>query len=391
MGTAITPKRSGASAAVGAQRLGYIDWLRGLACLGMFEVHAYDAWLGGAARHGKVFFWSQFSGTLPAPLFVFLSGVACALVTDRMRRKGSAERAIAAKMIRRGFEIFALGLLFRVQEFALAWPAAPWTDLARVDVLNLIGLSIVAMGVINWIARTRVASTALGAAAALGVAMATPPLYTTWSPNWLPWYLESYINGVHTFGMPQPWLFPMFPWSAFAFAGLAVGMVLFADWPSKNPAKAVAMLGAGGVVLFCLARALDRNSVRLYASYDYWHTSPNFFLARVAILLMLVLAGFAYCQWGPGRIKFSPLRQMGQTSLLVYWVHIEFVYGKFSILPKSAESVPMATLGLAIIFAAMLLLSIARTRTKGRAAEVWARVRRRAGHLLGAGDVVPEG
>lgn len=391
MGTAITPKRSGASAAVGAQRLGYIDWLRGLACLGMFEVHAYDAWLGGAARHGKVFFWSQFSGTLPAPLFVFLSGMACALVTDRMRRKGVSNSKVAAKMIRRGFEIFALGLLFRVQEFALAWPVAPWTDLGRVDVLNMIGLSIVAMGAICWLAQTRAANAALAAAVAIGVAMATPPLWTTWSPNWLPWYVESYINGVHTLGTPQPWLFPMFPWSAFAFAGLAVGMMLFADWPSKNPATAVVMLGGAGIGLFYLARALDGNSVHLYASYDYWHTSPNFFLSRVAILLMLMLAGFAYCQWGPGRIKFSPLRQMGQTSLLVYWVHIEFVYGKFSILPKAAESVPMATLGLAMIFAAMLLLSIARTRTKGRGAEGWAWIRRRAGHLFGAGDAVPQG
>ncbi|SRR5579875_314006 len=374
----------------GAQRLGYIDWLRGLACLGMFEVHAYDAWLGGAARHGKVFFWSQFSGTLPAPLFVFLSGVACALVTDRMRRKGIPENKIAARMIRRGFEIFALGLLFRVQEFALGWPAAPWTDLARVDVLNMIGLSIVAMGAICWVARTRRANVALAAAMALGVAMLTPPLWTTWRAKWMPWYLESYVNGVHTFGTPQPWLFPMFPWSAFAFAGLAIGMVLFADWPAKNPVKALTLLGAGGVGLFFLSRALDASSMRLYASYDYWHTSPNFFLARVAILLMLMLVGFAYCQWRPGRIAFSPLMQLGQTSLLVYWVHIEFVYGRFSILPKSAESVPMATLGLAILFAAMVLLSMARTRAKGRGGEAWTWVRRRAGQLFGAGEAVPQ-
>lgn len=391
MGSDTTSKRRSALGASKPQRLGYIDWLRGLACLGMFEVHAYDAWLGGAARKGSVFYWSRFSGTLPAPLFVFLSGVACALVTDRMRRKGIAESKIAVRMIRRGFQIFALGLVFRVQEFLLAWPAAPWTDLARVDVLNMIGLSIVAMGAVCWIARTRAANAILAAALALGVAMVTPPLWTTWSPNWLPWYIESYINGVHNLGTPQPWLFPMFPWSAFAFAGLAVGLVLFADWPSKNPAKTATILGAGGVVLFYVARALDGNSVRLYASYDYWHTSPNFFLARLAILLMLMLAGFAYCQWGPGRLKFSPLMQMGQTSLLVYWVHIEFVYGKFSILPKRAESVPMATLGLAIIFVAMLLLSIARTRTKGRGAEVWAWIRRRVGQLFGAGDAVTEG
>lgn len=375
----------------GAQRLGYIDWLRGLACLGMFEVHAYDAWLGGTARQSDFFHWTQFSGTIPAPLFIFLSGVACALVTDRMRRKGIADKRIALRMIRRGCEIFALALVFRLQEFFLAWPNAPWTDLFRVDVLNMIGISIAGMGAVCWIARTRAANAALAAAVSLGIAMATPPLWTTWRPDWLPWWIESYINGVHTMGTPQPWLFPLFPWSAFAFAGLAVGMLLFGDWPAKHPAKAVGVLGAGGVGLFFLAQSLDSSSFQLYASYDYWHTSPNFFLARLAVLLMLMLVGFAYCQWGPGKLKFSPLMQLGQTSLLVYWVHIEFVYGAFSILPKTAESIPMATVGLGMIFVAMLLLSMARTRTKGRGGDAWAWMKRRAGQLFGAEGAVTEG
>ncbi len=71
--------------------------------------------------------------------------------------------------------------------------------------------------------------------------------------------------------------------------------------------------------------------------------------------------------------------QLGQTSLLVYWVHIEFVYGRFSILPKRAMSIPAATLGLLGIFLAMLLLSVGRTRLKGRGAEVLGWFRRLAG------------
>jgi hypothetical protein len=56
--------------------------------------------------------------------------------------------------------------------------------------------------------------------------------------------------------------------------------------------------------------------------------------------------------------------------LLIYWVHIEFVYGRFSILKKRAQSIPMATLGLLIIFVAMVLLSLARKRMKGKGAEI---------------------
>jgi hypothetical protein len=48
---------------------------------------------------------------------------------------------------------------------------------------------------------------------------------------------------------------------------------------------------------------------------------------------------------------------MGQHSLLVYWVHIEFVYGRVHILPRRAESILGATAGLVAITLAMLLLA----------------------------------
>jgi len=357
---------------VRTQRLAYLDWLRGLACLGMFEVHSYDSWLGGATRQSLFFRWSQLTGTIPAPLFIFLSGVTCAFVADNMRRKGFASRAIGRRLIRRGGEVFGLGLLFRAQEFALGWPIAPWTDLFRVDVLNLIGLSIVFIGLVSLAAQNRTAMAFASAGVALAVALVTPMIWSTWRPRWLPWYLESYFNGVHIFNSPQPWLFPIFPWAAFAFAGVAVGIVLFSEWSSRNPGWTMALLGGGGVGLFCLSQWLDAQPLQLCTTYDYWHTSPNFFLARVGLLLVIVLAGYAWCRWGLGGVGFSPLSQMGQTSLLVYWVHIEFIYGRLSIFEKQAQGIGTATLGFFTITTAMVLLSLARTRTKGRGSEILA-------------------
>src|ERR1700678_2705945 len=196
------------------QRFTYIDWLRGFACLLMFQVHAYDSRLSPSARETKFFKWSQLSGTLPAPMFLFLAGVSFALVTDKLRRKGVPANEIARKTILRGAEILALGYGFRLQEYVLGLPWAPWTDLLRVDVLNVIGLSIVFMGIMCRIARGRMVGGILAAAIALGISCATPPLWTTWRPRWLPWFLESYINGVHTYSAPQAWLFPIFPWTA---------------------------------------------------------------------------------------------------------------------------------------------------------------------------------
>jgi uncharacterized membrane protein len=363
-------------------RLAYIDWMRGLACVLMFQTHCYDAWLNADSRKTTFFMWSQLGGTLPAPLFLFLAGISFAMVTDKLRRKELPPNQIARTTIRRGAEILGLGLLFRLQEYVIAWGWAPWSDLLRVDILNTIGLSMMLMGVICWMvlrlstgSRAREVIGVTAAGVALVISLLTPPLWTDWRPQWLPWPIESYINGVHNLGQPQSWLFPVFPWAAFAFAGLAVGMVLLSDWARKRDAAVFALAGAGGVGLVYLARWLDAQPRQLYAVYDFWHTSPNFFLIRVGLLLVILSAVYAWCRWGLGQWGFSPLIQLGQTSLLVYWVHIEFVYGRLSILPKRSVGIRQASFGLLTIFLAMLLLSVLRTRLKGHGAELMAWVK----------------
>jgi uncharacterized membrane protein len=365
-------------------RLAYIDWMRGLACVLMFQTHCYDAWLGPGARQSKFFMYSQLGGTFPAPLFLFLAGVSFALVTEKLWKKNLSPAQIARATIRRGAEIFAFGLLFRLQEYLIAWGWAPLSDLLRVDILNTIGLSMMLMGVVCWIAlsvhrgtHARLALVLAASGTALLISLLTPPLWTTWRPIWLPWPLESYIDGVHNLGTPQAGLFPVFPWTAFAFAGLAAGFILQSDWARRREASTFFLAGASGLLLVATSRWIDAQPHQLYAVYDYWHTSPSFFLIRVGMLLVILTVTYSWCRWvigkwGVGAWGFSPLIQLGQASLLVYWVHLEFVYGRLSILPKHADSIRTASLGLLTIFLAMLLLAFLRTRLKGRGGEALA-------------------
>ena len=379
----------------GKFRLAYIDWMRGLACLLMFQTHCYDAWLSPSARQSRFFMYSQLGGTFPAPLFLFLAGISFALVTEKLWQKGVPTAQVARTTILRGAEIFGYGLLFRLQEFAISWGWAPKSDLLRVDVLNTIGLSMMLLGVMCWIvgavwvaghraapgtaeggrdqissmpSRVAVVLTACGVA--LTISMLSPLLWTTWRPRFLPWPLESYINGVHNLGTPQPWLFPIFPWTAFAFAGLAVGFVLQSPWSRARTTRPFLLVGISGIVLIEFSRWLDAQPRQLYPVYDYWHTSPEFFLVRAGMLLVILTASYVWCRWVIGKWiasqwGFSPLIQLGQASLLVYWVHIEFVYGRVSILPKRAQSIFTASLGLLTIFLAMLALAYVRTHIKG--------------------------
>jgi hypothetical protein len=270
-----------------------------------------------------------------------------------------------------------MGLLFRLQEYLIAWGWAPKSDLLRVDILNTIGLSMMLMGVLCWLVLSvndgphrRLALGLSAAGVGLTISLLSPLLWTTWRPRFLPWPIESYIDGVHNLGKPQSWLFPVFPWAAFAFLGLALGFFLLSDWSRSHGSVPIFLAGAAGLALILAGRWLDRRPMQLYPVYDFWHTSPNFFLIRVGILLVVLAAVYAWCRWGAGQWGFSPLIQLGQTSLLVYWVHIEFVYGRFSILPKRVQDIRGASLGLLTIFLCMLVLSFLRTWLKGRGSEV---------------------
>jgi uncharacterized membrane protein len=380
-------------------RLAYIDWMRGLACVLMFQTHCYDAWLGGPARQSRFFMYSQLGGTFPAPLFLFLAGISFALVTQKLRQKNLAPSQIARSTIRRGAEIFGFGLLFRLQEYVIAWGWAPKSDLLRVDILNTIGASMILMGALCWIVLSLCGAGAparekpkeqgspaaspesqpfqqkegwstltlvlSAASVSFAISLLTPLLWTTWRPDWLPWPIESYINGVHNLGTPQAWLFPIFPWTAFAFAGLSVGFILQNEWARARQAQLFISLGIAGLVLIEISRWLDAQSRQLYPVYDYWHTSPEFFFIRVGMLLVILTGSYAWCRWGAGQWGFSPLIQLGQASLLVYWVHIEFVYGRVSIMAKHAQTIGMASIGLLIITLAMLGLAYIRTHYTG--------------------------
>ncbi len=371
-------------------RLAYIDWMRGLACVLMFQTHCYDSWLGGSARQGKFYMYSQLGGTFPAPLFLFLAGISFALVTVKLLRKDLSANEIARSTIWRGAEIFGYGLLFRIQEYLIAWGWAPKSDLLRVDVLNTIGMSMMLMGVMCWVVLgvrgiasrgqknlaprgagqpgAAVPTYALMTAAlgvAFGISFITPLLWTVWRPTWLPWPIESYIDGVHNLGTPQAWLFPLFPWSAFAFAGLAVGFILQSELIRGREARVFFTFGIVGAVLIEMARLADAAPWKIYPVYDYWRTSPQFWVLRAGMLLVILMGSYVWCRWGAGQWGFSPLIQLGQASLLVYWVHLEFVYGRVSILAKRAQTVGGASVGLLIIFLAMLLLAYVRTHYSG--------------------------
>jgi hypothetical protein len=250
----------------------------------------------------------------------------------------------------RGLEILGYAFLFRFWMFASGRFGSP-QDLLRVDILNCIGASLLVVGVVAlpWPRRAaRIAAALVIAAAIVGLA---PLTWDSALARHLPVGLAGYIDG------RQPGsFFPPFPWAGFAALGAAAGVLLASR--RERAGRLFGGMAALGAALIPLGLLADRVSPAVYPRYDFWHTSPAYFAVKAGIVLLTMAAAYAFDRL-PGQ---GPIRQLGRTSLLVYWVHLEIIYGDH-VVPGARGNLPLgqAVVAVAILMLAMLALSYSRT------------------------------
>ena len=297
----------------------YLDWLRGVAVIAMVMTHVTDSWTRDADKHSEPYFTLLFIGGLASSLFLFLAGVATAMSAASKGRRAGSHRAGAAMARRRGWEIFALGLVFRVQALILGF--APIMNVFKVDMLNTMGLSIVAAAVIWQLMpqrRTRLAAFALATA---GITMITPLVRAVGWLAPLPDPLEAYLRPAGPYAA-----FPLFPWAGFLFAGVLVGDLV--DAVRESPRRhvvlhaGIALVASSGVFLAWRASFLPA----LFRTASFWHDSPAFFFIRLGAVALTVPAAWLIERTVPSGL-LQPLVTLGRSSLFVYWIHVEMVYG----------------------------------------------------------------
>jgi uncharacterized membrane protein len=355
------------AAAKPAGRLDAIDWLRGFAVLLMIQTHLYDSWASPAAKLSGVYWWTRYLGGVPSRLFLLLVGVSMAIGFERQLARGVERAAMVRAAARRGLEILALAYLFRFQEYALAGFWGPISDLFRIDILNCIGASMI---LVAFVAAPRAGRPQYAVAlAAVAVFVGLGPLVgPAHFPTFLPTALTSYVGGQR----PMSW-FGLFPWAAWAFVGLAVGHV----WvrASRDPRREALTYVATGAVGLTLMSAVIL--VRKWNPYVIHYPNdivqqmgPGTFFYRLGFNLLCALVAYAVTRLLAGRFSF--LRQLGRTSLLVYWVHVDLCYGLVSRRLHHALDMRQATVGFVLMTGSMFLVSLAKTKYW----DAWRRSRR---------------
>ena len=338
----------------GGARRDYLDWLRGVAVLIMIEAHLLDSWTRFPDRETRAFGWAMILGGLGAPLFLFLAGIAVPLSAGSKLRRTGNPRAASNAVIRRGLEIFGLAFVFRIQAWILGWSSP--RALLKVDILNIMGPSIAVAGALWGAARSVRGHIAMFSAATAATVLLTP-LIRTAEIGGLPDPIEAYIRPVADLSN-----FVFFPWSGFLFAGGLVGVLLEAT-PAPREGVVVKWLTLGGLASAAVAFALSYLPSP-YPSSSFWHTSPCYFFIRAGLMTAAIGAAYAWQGRRAGRpAAWSPLVQLGRTSLFIYWIHVEMVYGLISRPIHKALTLPQAFAAFVCFTFFMLACSLARTRT----------------------------
>jgi uncharacterized membrane protein len=297
-----------------------IDLARVFAILFMIQGHTIHVLLAQQYRQGQFFdLWLYLRG-LTAPVFLSLAGCSFFVVTMRMFAKSPSD--ISSKVFRRvrRFTMFVgLGYLMHMPARSFAdlqyVDSAAWQSWCQVDVLQCIGITLIAMQLLALVARTpqryAIACVAIGSA----IVLSTP---LTWSASWshLPGFASAYLNG------NSGSLFPLFPWAGYVFIGASLGY-LFITQSSSTSIRVTLIVAA---IALLAGNALQRMQWSLYGPIDYWKTSPNLFLIRWGAICLLMTAITAFLRWFP--VRSLPLAQrLASESLIAYMVHIAILYG----------------------------------------------------------------
>jgi len=337
-----------------AHRVIFVDLARALAVFFMMYGHTVAALLAPAYQQGTWYDVWQFQRGLTSSLFLLLGGFAFSLAVRRHWVPQADTRSAVIKRLRRFALFVLLGYslhlpVYRLLDLPLATPEN-WRMFQAVDVLQLVGVTLIALQFLALVSRSRRVFMVLSFALALAVVFVTgPALHIDWTTRVSPWvapYLSTATGS----------LFPLLPWSAFVLAGAGLGQI-YSLWGAAHlRAFARWVLLVPGTVLLALAFVSQvRPSPQFLGNPFAW--PPTEFAVRTGpCLIMMGLMALA-----SRRIQHLPrvFGAIAQESLLVYFVHLCIVYG--SAWNNGLHRYYAASLGPMATLAAVILVVVSMT------------------------------
>jgi uncharacterized membrane protein len=295
-----------------ADRLQFLDAVRGFALLLMIANHTGRWWQDGAMG------WPRYNliyatMAVGAPLFLFLVGF-CLPLSFAPRRQAGAPLSpgVVAKFLQRGAKLVLAGwalnlVVFRDEPF---WEGG---------VLQTIGLGIILALPPMLILHRRVARYLL-----VVFALAFYALFSIFHSS-----IEAWLPTHRALGRIFFFEFPPWPWIAIVWIGLSLGWVFaLQDTPERRARYLTRMTAAGlaGLAVFAIWDWAHGTPLHLSLAFKRDFVVNNHWTARGITTFLCVgsvfcLLGLAYYLVEVKRLPAGWLVILGRTSLMLYFLH----------------------------------------------------------------------
>jgi hypothetical protein len=334
--------------------------MRGLAVLIMIQCHTFNSLVRMDLRDGGPYVLSQFVGGMAAPLFLFMAGMTFGFQMDSLERREFLPVRRWAVSLRRAAYILGIAFLFRLSNWVASLPHADWHEITKVDILNCMGVAMIAcsaLAVFDWRDRVR-----FGAGTALAIALAAPLVAS------LPW--DAAPTLLRDYLVPSGrGHFAFFPCASYVGFGLAAGTLV-----KRSAEERFDRLVQWGVLLgFGLvfgSQYFANLPYSIYPQSNFWTNSPALILIRLGVMLLILAGAYIWTSFTVAP-RWSWIQVLGKNSLMVYWVHVMLVYGDIAKPWKRMLGVTGTWLAIVLVTALMLGLSVAWLRWKAyRAARI---------------------
>jgi uncharacterized membrane protein len=305
-------------------RIVFIDLLRALAVLMMVQGHTVDVLLANEHRdfdHPVFSTWSFLRG-MTAPIFLFTSG---AVFTYLFKLAGVEfnRNPRVSKGFTRFLLLVGLGYLLRyptaeITDFAFV-TAQSWQTFFAVDVLQLIGFSLLFLLISSYLAEKFRVSDYLVFALGAIFFFACFPVFEriAWSE-----YLPAVVAGYFYSGAGSN--FPLFPWAGYVLCGGILGSYLTSPRYKMNPGRLSYDLAIGSAIFLALYWAVSWAAVATFGGGEQTSIATLMVLRLGVVLLICSVVSFAGM-----RLKSIPPAVVltGHNSLPIYVMHVVILYG----------------------------------------------------------------
>lgn len=301
----------------------YIDLLRGWALIIMIEVHVFNAFIMPELKETSWFHLLNFVNGLVAPAFLFVSGFAFIV---------SSERRIDE--LRKFGEYFwnkltRIGLIF-LAGYSLHLPFFSFSKLIgkssgdyiitwfNVDILQCIGAGLLFLLFMRIFVKKESVFYGLLIVITIIISFSSPVVWKIDFGKFLPIFFSDYFNPMYGS------FFPLFPWLFFLFSGTVISRYYNISRNENHEKSFVKRLFFYSFIPIFLGHFL----------FSDFFVSPLFSIRPNPLFLfqrlgyVLVLASFFWYYDYTKKVRKSFVLDISRESLLIYWLHLEVIYSK---------------------------------------------------------------